>query len=425
MKKLFALAAVIFLTAAIYPQNINGRFTSSFYTFERFQTENQSDTYLRNYNSLLLNVNKGNYSFRTRLGVDADFMNALDNDPRVRFYNLYFEARNLLDIATVKIGRQPFFGTVAGGVYDGVNLKLKHSGFALSGFYGGNVPAYQKLELTDDWKNDYILGAKLEMDAVENFHLAFSYVDKNFKPMEYNAIRMDEDLAPIEVLIKQNSNQFTFVTGEASYHLKDNFRASTKVEYDLNFSELSKFEFNGRYEHIQNLGLVFYYNYREPRIRYNSIFSVFNYGNTQEIEAGLDYKFSDKMIAVGKFGNVQYEDESSQRLTLALNTEYGNFSYRKTFGYAGELDAVSVYSAKSFFDGGFTPSIGLSYTSYKLSENSETNTLVALLGGVNIRPWTSISFDLQAQYLNNTIYQNDFRILFKFNHWFNTNLDLL
>ncbi|MBU1099467.1 MAG: hypothetical protein KKA84_03605 [Bacteroidetes bacterium] len=425
MKKIFLLITVAALAATVYSQNINGRFTSSFYTFERFQNENVSETYLRNFNSLLLNVNKGNISLKTRLGLDTDLMNTLDNDPRVRFYNLYLEARNILDIATVKIGRQPFFSSIAGGVYDGASLKLKYAGVAISGFYGGNVPAYQKLEITDDWENDYILGGKIELNAVDNFHLALSYVDKNFKPMEYEAIRMNEDFSPVEILIRQNSNQFKFASAEASYNIKNSFRIFSKAEYDLNFNELSKVQFSGRLEEIENLGISIYYNYREPRVRYNSIFSVFNYGNTQEIEAGLDYKICENMTVVGKFGNVTYEDDDSQRLSLGLNTNYGTVNYRKTFGYSGELDAISIYTAKSYLDGFVTPSIGLSYTSYKLSEDSESNTLMALLGGVNVRPFQAFSFDLQTQYMNNKIYKNDFRILFKINYWFNTNLSLL
>ena len=425
MKRIILILTVAFATVSIHSQNINGRFTSSFYTFERFQEQNVSETYLRNFNSLLLNISKDQFSLRTRLGLDTDLMNSLDNDPRVRFYNLYFEARNLFDVATLKIGRQPFFSTIAGGVYDGVSLKVKHSGFALSGFYGGNVPAYQKLELTDDWNNNYILGGKLETSAIENTHLAVGYVSKNFKPMEYEAIRLDEGFSPITVLIQQNSNQYEFAYAEASYNLKESFNVFSKVEYDINFTEISKVEFSGRLEEIKDFGISVYYNYREPRVRYNSIFSVFNYGNSQEIEAGLDYKIKEDMTIIGKFGNVKYEDENSQRLTLGFNSGYGNISYRKTFGYAGELDAVSIYSAKTFLEGALTPSVGLSYTSYKLSEDSETNTLVSLLGGVNVRPWKAVSFDLQAQYLNNKIYQNDFRIMFKFNHWFNTNLSLL
>ena len=110
---------------------------------------------------------------------------------------------------------------------------------------------------------------------------------------------------------------------------------------------------------------------------------------------------------------------------MGVNTNYGSISYRKTLGYAGELDAVSLYTAHSFIEGLITPSVGFSYTNYKLSEDAEKNNLLTLLAGLNVRPWVTWSFDLQGQLLNNKIYKNDLRILFKINHWFNTNLDLL
>ena len=132
------------------------------------------------------------------------------------------------------------------------------------------------------------------------------------------------------------------------------------------------------------------------------------------------------MITVlGKFGNVTYEDENSQRLTVGVNSNYGSVSYRKTFGYAGELDAISIYAAHSFFEGLVTPSLGFSHTSYKLSEEAEKNNLTSVLGGINVRPWTLLSFDLQGQFFNNKIYKNDYRLLFKINYWFNTNLDII
>jgi hypothetical protein len=85
------------------------------------------------------------------------------------------------------------------------------------------------------------------------------------------------------------------------------------------------------------------------------------------------------------------------------------------------MDAISLYTAHSFFQGYLTPSIGISYTSYKLSKDSETNDLVSLLAGINVRPYKSLSFDLQGQYMDNKIYRNDFRFFLKANYWFNTN----
>lgn len=423
MKKFFI---VIFLFPLILSaQNINGRISSSIYTFERNSDSTSSKTNVRGYQTAVLNFNYGNFSLRTRFNLDANFVNPLDNDPRLRFYNLYLEGRNLFNVATIKIGRQSLFNAVGIGSFDGASLKLKYSNYSITGFYGGNVPAYQKLELTNDLANDYVFGGKIEGSPIKNLHFGLGYVDKNFKPVNYWASRLDENLNPVLIEIQRYSNQFNFATAELSYELEKTFNVFSKAEYDLNFQTISKVEFSGRFEKIENLGIELYYNFREPRIRYNSIFSVFNFGTTQEIEAGVDYKFNSELTLIGKFANVYYTDENTQRLTLGVNTSAGNISYRKSFGYSGELDALSIYFAKSFMEGSLTPSAGLSFTSYKLSAGEARNSLVSVLVGTNVRPWKTLSFDVQGQYFHNKIYQNDYRLLFKVNYWFNTNLAML
>lgn len=406
-------------------QNINGRFSSSVYSFERFDTVQVSKNHIRSYQLLNLNVNYDNVSLRTNLNLENDFSVEQKDDPRLRFYNLYLEARNLFDIATLKFGRQPIFNSFAGGLFDGVTLDLKKDDYKFTAYYGGNVPAYQKLEITDDFANDYILGGKFITTVLTDFQFGLGYTNKNFKPYEYLATRFDADLNPIQVLIQNNSNQFHFATAEAAYRLKNIIDVSTRSDYDLNFEKVTKFEFDARYVQVENLGINLYYNYREPRIRYNSLFSVFDYGNTQEIEGGLDYKLNDYLTLLGKFANVTYKEENSQRITVGTVTRYGTLNYRKSLGYAGELDAISLYSAYTLLEGIVTPSLGLTYTSYKLSQDSEKNNLTALLAGVNVRPVRSLSFDLQGQYMDNRIYKNDLRLFFKVNYWFNTNLNFM
>jgi len=425
MKKTILILFILCFSVPLLAQNINGRFSSSIYTLERYDSANTSDKYLRSFQSLRLNINEGNFSIKTRVGFETDIANPLDNDPRFRFYNLYFEARKLLDVATLRIGRQSFFNGLASGLYDGVNLKVKTEDFTVTGFYGGNVPAYQKLELTDDWANDYVLSGKISTTVVPNFRFSLSYIDKNFKPVEYTAIRLDEDYIPYNALIKRESQKYKYVSGEASYFMKDIFNVNLRYDYDLNFEQTSKIEVSGRYEQIENLGISLYYNFREPKIRYNSIFALFDYGNTQEIEAGVDYRIIGLFTLVGKYGRVTYEDDNSDRFTLGVNSQYGGVSYRMTNGYAGELDALSVYSSYPLFDGLFTPSIGVSITNYKISEDSEENDITAILAGFNVRPWRVLSFDVQGQYFNNELYENDYRLLFKINYWFNNNLNLL
>ncbi len=425
MKKLFFFVFVAVLTTVSLGQNINGRISSSVYSFKRFDSQNFSKNYLRSFQTISLNVNKGNVSLRTRLNFETNIVGKLDQDPRLRFYNLFLTIRKIAKVATVKIGRQSQFNGVGSGVFDGVNLDLKFKGVKITGFYGGNVPAYQKLALTDDWANDYILNGKFEITAINNLKFIGGYINKNFKSVNYFTTRLDANLNPIQVLIQQNSKQYEFLYGKVYYNLRDEINLSAKYDYDLNMLSTSKFEAMASYRKIKKLGLSLYYNYREPRVRYNSIFSVFNYGNTSEIEGGADYKISKSVSVFGRFGNVTYRDDSSQRLTIGATTNLGSLSYRKTFGYAGELDAVSVYTAKSFLDGLITPSLGVSFTSYKLEQDAPSNTLTTILAGINYRPHKFWSFDVQGQYMNNKIYNNDFRVLFKVNFWFNNNLSLL
>lgn len=421
MKK-FILLLFLGAAALISAQNINGRFSSSVYTFERYDSLNSSEQYLRAYEMLNLNLNYGKVSVRSYLNFETDLMNDLKTDPRLRFYNLYLEARDLLDIATVRLGRQPIINSIAGGVYDGASLTLKKTDYKLNAYFGGNVPAYQKFELIENFDENYLFGGKFTTTVLQDFQLSLGYVNKNFQPQKYTANRLNPDLNLIEVDIENKSNQYEFVTGEVNYNQVGLVSIFTRYDYDLNFNQTSKFEFDARTDAVENWALNLYYNYRQPKIRYNSIFAVFDYGNTYEIELGADYKINKLFTLIGKFGNVQYKDENSQRVGLGLSTAYGSINYRKTFGYAGELDAVSLYSGYTFFEGLFTPSVGLSYTNYKLSPDDEANNITTLMVGANIRPFRSLSFDLQGQYMDNKIYKNDMRLFFKLNYWFNLNI---
>ena len=415
---LFLLASGLLYTSI--PQNLNGRFSSSIYTFERFDTAGSSNTQARTFQMLSFNFGKDKVWLRSNLNLESDIANKLKSDPRLRFYNLYVDLQNLWDVMTLKLGRQPLYNSVAGGVFDGATVGLNHKGYKLQFYYGGNVPAYQKLEIIDNWGDNYILGGEFTIYTLTDWRFSAKYINKNFASQSYTAQRLDPDLNPINVLIENKSNQYQFLSGEVSYHKQKSYSVNARYDYDLNFQTTSRGELSGRYEGIKNLGLNLYYNYREPKIRYNSIFSVFDYGNTWEIEAGADYLIDNKYTLLGKFANVAFKGETSQRVTLGVSSPYGSITGRKNFGYAGEMDAISLYTAFATFEGLFTPSFGISYTRYKLVKDDPSNELVSVLAGTNFRPFRTLSFDIQGQYLNNKIYNNDWRLFFKLNFWFNT-----
>jgi hypothetical protein len=409
------------ITGYIFPQNINGRVTSSVYSFERYDTVNVNNHYLRFFEQIGLNFNQKDFSFRTNIDYETASSPDLTMPYYVRFYNLYIEQRNLFKVATVRLGRQPIFNSVGGGVYDGASVDLKFNNFKVSGYYGGNTPTYQTLKLKNDWHDNFITGGKFTFTSIENFQASLSYVNKNFKPDDYYAIREDANLNKVEMLIQHNSTQYSFGSAEIFYTEKNLLDINARYDYDFNYNTTSKFEVNAEYSHLNNFRLNMYYNYRAPRITYNSIFSVFNYGNTQEMEIGGDYIVNKHITLTGRVADVIYNDDNSQRITVGLNTTLGNISYLKNLGYSGEMDAISFYAAHSFLNGLITPSVGISYTSYKLSRDAETNNLTSFLAGFNVRPYRMLSFDLQGQYMDNKIYRNDFRYFLKLNYWFNTN----
>ncbi|MCU0365188.1 MAG: hypothetical protein MUE93_05910 [Ignavibacteriaceae bacterium] len=420
MKKILLFLLASGMLYINFPQSLNGRFSSSIYTFERFDTAGSSTTNARTYQMLSFNFGKENIWLRSNFNLEADLSNKQLSDPRFRVYNLYADFQKIFDVASLKLGRQPLYNSVAGGVFDGATVGLNYSGYKLMAYYGGNVPAYQKLELIDNWNDNYLLGGEFTVYALMDWRFSAKYINKNFASQSYTAVRLDPDLNPINVLIENQSNQYQFLSGEISYNKQKFGSGNIRYDYDLNFQTSSRFEISGRYEQIKNLGITAYYNYREPKIRYNSIFSVFDYGNTWEIEGGLDYLIDNKYTLIGKFANVTYKDERSQRVTLGISSPFGSITARKNFGYAGEMDAISFYTALTQFDGLLTPSLGFSYTRYKLSEDDPSNDLISVLGGANIRPFRTLSFDIQGQYLNNKIYNNDWRLFFKLNFWFNT-----
>ncbi len=423
MKKLLLLFLLsVSFASYLYPQKLTGNISSSLYSFERFSTPGNSEKSIRGFQVLNVNFSQDNFTVKSYFNLENDFSKTLDTDPRLRLYNLYVEGRNIFKIVTLRLGRQPLFEALAGGIFDGLNIRIKTKGLYVKGYYGANVPAYQKFEIVSNWSDNFILGGKVSTDLITNTQISLSYINKNFKPKDYVATRLDLNLNPIQVLISNKSNQYQYARAELNYNLRNSLNINTRYDYDINFKKTSKFQIDGEFTKVKDFTFRMYYNYRAPNLRYNSIFSVFDYGNTNEFEGGIDYKINNIFTLSGKYGVVNYKDDNSQRFTLGIISNYGTLSYRKSTGYAGELDAFSLYTAYSFLEGKLTPSVGISYSNYKLSAASETNNLTTILTGINFRPAIKLSFDLQMQYLNSKIYKNDYRFYFRLNYWFNTKL---
>ncbi|MCX6136577.1 MAG: hypothetical protein NTV54_03665, partial [Ignavibacteriales bacterium] len=164
------------------------------------------------------------------------------------------------------------------------------------------------------------------------------------------------------------------------------------------------------------------YIFREPRVAYNSIFSVFNTNSTQEIEGGVEYEVTPSLKTYARYASVNYSDETSGRLSVGGQYEFVNIAYTQNFGYAGELNGISFQAAYPLMEQQLTPSLGFGYAGYKLEKDGPSNNVLSSSVGATYRPMPALSADVQFQYMSNRLYKDDARVFLKLTYWMNRQL---
>lgn len=426
MRIIFTLFIVFLISSpAAFSQYVNGRLVTSGYSWESHIGGDKSNSHFRAAETVQLDIGKDDLVLRTYFQGSNDFGTSINDDPKLRFYNLYLEKKNLFGIADIKVGRIPIFSGMAIGGIDGASVKVKplDGNVFIHGYFGGLTPIDQKLKITNDIDKNYMAGFQVGTFYIPNTSVILGFMTRHRKPQSFYALRTDTMFSTYEILIENNSGQEKFVSLDANYN-KDALYVYGKTDYDINTWHMYRGELNLRYNINSQIGIAFDYMHREPRTAYNSIFSVFTQKNTDEFGGGIDYLLMGKYNLFARFSLVKYDDENASRLTIGANGSMGAISYSRNFGYVGDLDALSIdllyplMQRKLMLQGGF------GYVSYKYKD-AETKDATSLLLGVGFRPTRTISCDLQGQMMFNDVYKSDFRIYFKFGYSFFSKLNIL
>jgi hypothetical protein len=413
-----------------FAQTVNGRLITSLDTWERHDTAGTSTRYARAYQIVQLDLTKANFGLHTYLQGTTDFSNPLGNDPRIRVYNLYFDAKNLANVVDLKLGRQPVFARIGASAMDGLTVKVHPFGtvHTLSLFGGGIVPPDEPGSLISNLKENYLLGAQFLTTAIPNARIGLQYLNRQMKPEVYSAIRRDTLLSPNEtrtITVENSSAAYEFASLDVSYEYSTYLSLYGRLDYDINETGISRGEVSARYNASVDVGLTGEFIHREPRIPNNSIFSVFEHGGTDEIGFGVDYALNKLFSVYGRYAYLSLKDDHSEQITLGMNAGYGSLVYAHNFGYSGDLDGVYAQVAYPILNRTVIANGGIQYSSYKLSDSqAESENSFSGSLGVTIRPINTVCFDLQGQLITNNIYKTDFRLFAKLNYWFFQNLGL-
>ena len=424
---LFLLILSAFLgTGAARAQLVSGRLVTSFATFERYDTVAASRTYLRAFQTVQLSVAQGDFSLNTYLQGAVNGTSEFGDQGRVRFSNLYVRWANIAKVAEVSLGRQAIFAGAGNGPIDGVSARGRFLNDKLTVVgYGGSTVNRDYTGIRSNWHDNLFYGGQVIVAPVPGGRIGASYMNRSEEADPYWTLRArDASFVPVAYYIASAPLSEQIGSADASYEQPERFSVYGRYDYDFNFRQTSRGQGMVRVNVTPALALTGDVIYRQPRISYNSIFSAFTSNATTEIEGGIEYGFTPDLRAFGKFGSVSYTDDNSARWTAGLSTGYGSVSYSGSNGYAGELTSLSVQGAYPLLDRMVVPTLGISYASYKLSTDAPKDNAFALLAGATVRPTRHFTFDIQGQWMKNSVYDRDMRLQLKLMYWFAERLSI-
>jgi hypothetical protein len=409
--------------SSVFSQMVSGRIVSSVYSWKRFDSVDVSNRYSRGFLSAIIDVSEGDISLHTNFQGAATARKNVIEDKEVRTYALYATWKNIGDMVDLSVGRFPFFAGVGNGTVDGIRLVdyFCDNTMKLTVYGGANVPVDFTLNGWRPLDKNFTLGGQFITSAIAHTRLGLSYVSRARDFEAYQALRADSLFNPVEITVTPDPRKEQLGSLDLSYRLGV-LSAYGRYDYDINDKSTRRGQVDVQLGITDDIQLSGSYIHRAPIIPLHSFFSVFTVHTTDEVEGGVDVLLLPRVRAYVRGAYVRYEGDKSFRYTIGVANDYANLSYRGNSGYAGELNSVSCQGLYPLFDRFLTPTIGLSYYSYKLSAAAAREEAITGLLGATVRPDLPVSLDVQMQWLRNRVYNNDVRVYAQLNYWFSERL---
>jgi hypothetical protein len=415
----FFLVALLVIPASLFGQRVTGRMIGSVYSWEQFDTVDVSKKITRGVQSLFLDITQSHFSLHTHLQVASALQRKLDEEPDFRTFYLYARMKNIAEAVDLSFGRLPFFVGAGSGTLDGLQttLRLDENRYRVTLFGGAITPASLNLKQWKSLDKNFTLGGQFLTYAITNTRVGLSYVNRQRERDPYFSIRTDSLFNPFAVLVAAPADKEQYGSVDILYDFQG-VTAYGRYDYNFNDSKSQREQVRLSYDATKELTVTGDFIHREPRVPFNSFFSVFDYSSISEFEVGADYVLCPSLRGFLRGAYVKYSDENSWRYTVGLSHTYAGFTYRGGSGYAGELNTVSVQGLYPLIENMLIPNASFALTSYRLNPQDSRETAYAASLGTTVRPLQTLSFDLQAQWVHNRVVERDVRFFGRFNFWF-------
>lgn len=116
---------VLLLPMVVSAQVLNGRFSSSFYAWEQYDTLGSSNFFVRGFQHAQLRFTKDDVSIQTSFYGATSLVNSFGDNGVVRVSNLFLRWKDIGSTVDVSLGRVPVFTGVGNGTVDGGLVKAR------------------------------------------------------------------------------------------------------------------------------------------------------------------------------------------------------------------------------------------------------------------------------------------------------------
>jgi hypothetical protein len=396
----------------VWGATLSGRLTSSAYSWQAREAGGTDVRHLRLYQVAMLNMGQVGgqaLSLHTHLQFSGDVLDELNGREHYRVYSAYAKwAKKGWD---VRFGRQRIYGGVGFGTIDGGRASVRATGWLQVVAYAGMLTPLVPDDGIGTWDEGHLWGGQVMVD-VQKTYLTISYAERSREPLAYlGAGRYSQ------VLINNNGTQFRRL-GLDARHDWDKGSLYGRVDMDADAWEVQEFEVTGEAQLSDVLSLAAEFEHRKPSLYLNSILSVFEVQDNQEVEVRATYKVNDQAKVLVRGTRSFFDGDSAWHLGGGLIVGSAYLGYSRRMGYSGDNDSFTA-SIQHVMNEMWTVQANGSMASYRLYD-AQVSRDRAWAGSVGTRyqAQKTLSLDVEAQVLHNTYYSRDARIFVRGSYWF-------
>jgi len=387
-----ALFVVLILSIPLFSQvKYSGSLRSSFYAFETL-TDTSEIQQLNYYQGLQLRLAPENHS-NLYLSTYLRVAKRGDKDWEEKVFNLYADWKAPNKPLSLRLGRQFVYSGVINGTLDGVLVSgTPHKNLNVKLFGGLAAPLARDFDVLK-WDEGNVLGAYASYRLPWEFKLDLSYFQKS----------------------RDKETVWQLVGAGLSGKFRENIYYQAQLDHNLNTEEIQGMRYRLNYFY-QKWSLSAEYNSQRPRVYEDSYFRIFKLDAYNQFRGGVTYNLNRYQLGVQYLFTAMEYDETNQ-VILTAGIPWGIIGLVHQDGFGGKNTGLYGELRYDVFK-------QLTVRAYSSHYNYERQTTVisedatSVSGGLDYRPFKSLSLQADVQQSINSVYEDNIRGLFRLNYFF-------